>query len=383
MLAIIIATIVFEVMKPKPIDWRFTLAGKDKIPYGTFVLKNTINDIFPNQKIYTNRETTFEYTNSKKYKNNTKNYIYITNEFKIDKLETETILNLVNNGNNIFIAAHHFGKIFSDTLNFEINNSNLFDTISKINFYNKKLKSKKAFKYGKSASNVTFKKIDTLNMQVLAYSEKNNTPILLRQKMGTGFIYLSSTPEIFTNYGMVTEKNYEFAYKTLSYLPIKDVVWDEYYKPFKKEDTSLLNVIYKMPGIKTAYILLLISVLVFVFFTSKRRQRIIPIVKPFENKTLEFAETIGRVYYNSKNHKDIAEKKYQYFANFVKLRYNINITENETINYDIVSEKTAVESELIKKLLLTYDKINKLEKISAEQLNSFNNYIEDFYDKCK
>jgi len=380
--AILIVTIVFEVMKPKPIDWRFTLEAKDKIPYGTYVLKKTIKDIFPKQKIYTNKKTTFQYKNHLDYNSTTRNYIYIANEFKIGKLEIETILNLVKNGNNVFISAHHFGKLFSDTLNFKVDNTALFDTSSTMNFYNKSLKRRIDYEYGKSASNITFKEIDTLKMQVLAYS-KNKNPILVRQKIGGAHIYINTTPEIFTNYAMVTEKNYEFAYKTLSYLPIEDIVWDEYYKPFRKNNKSLLSVIYEMPGIKTAYIILLITALVFVFFTAKRKQRIIPIIKPYENKTLEFVETIGRVYYNSKNHKGIAEKKYQYFSNFIKRKYNINISGNEIISYGKISEKTAVEINVIKKLLLTYDKINKLEKISAEQLNNFNNYIEDFYDKCK
>jgi hypothetical protein len=380
--AILIATIVFEVMKPKPIDWRFTLEAKDKIPYGTYVLKKTIRDLFPKQKIYTNKKTTFQYKSHLKYKSITRNYIYITNEFKIDKLETKTILNLVHDGNNIIIAAHHFGKLFSDTLNFLVDNTVLFDTSTTMNFYNRNLKRKKDYEYGKSASNIFFKEIDTLKMQVLAYS-KNKKPILVRQKIGAAYIYICTTPEIFTNYAMVTEKNYGLTYKILSYLPIEDLVWDEYYKPFRKNNKSLLSVIYKMQGIKVAYIIALITALIFVLFTAKRRQRIIPIIKPYENKTLEFVETIGRVYYNSKNHKDIAEKKHQYFLNFIKRLYNINLSENETINYDRISEKTAVEVDLIKKLLLTYDKINKLEKISAEQLNNFNNYIEDFYDKCK
>lgn len=380
--AILIATIIFEIMKPKPFDWRFTLEAKDKIPFGTYVLRKTIKDIFPKQKVYTNNKTTYEYVSSHEKNNKQNNFIYITNEFNIDKLEIETILNLANKGNNVLISAHYFGKKFADTLNFSVDNINLFDTSSVINFYNRSLKRTKGFEYGKSSSNVYFNKIDTSTMQVLAHS-LNNEVVLVRKKVGEGFIYLNSTPEVFTNYGMVTEQNYEFAYKILSYLPIKEVIWDKYYKPFRKENKSLLSVIFEMPGIKTAYILLLITALIFVFFTAKRKQRIIPIIKPYENKTLEFVETIGRVYFNSKNHKDIAEKKYQYFTHFVKTRYNINLFEIENVNFDFVSEKTAVESGLIKKLLLTYDKIYKLEKISAEQLNNFNNYIEDFYDKCK
>jgi len=380
--AILIATIIFEMMKPKPIDWRFTLEAKDKIPYGTYVLNKTIKDIFPNKRILKNRKTTYEYYNSESNKIDIKNFIYITKKFNIDKLETEVILSLANMGNNIFISAHSFSKIFSDTLNFSVKNINLFDTTSNLNFYNKKLKREKTYHYGKVSTNIYFDKIDTLRMRVLAFSEENKI-IYIKQRVGKGYVYINSTPEIFTNYAMVTERNFDFAYKTLSYLPIKDVVWDAYYKPFQKQNKNMLHVIFSMPGIKIAYILMLITTIIFVLFTAKRKQRIIPIIKPYENKTLDFIETIGRVYYNSKNHKDIAEKKYQYFNNFLLRRYNINLSKNENLNYNKISEKTNVDINLIKKLLLTYNKINKLEKISDEQLNIFNNYIEDFYDNCK
>ncbi len=381
-LAILIATIVFETMKPKPIDWRFTLEAKDKIPYGTYVLKQTIKDIFPNKRIYTNKKTTYQYINSISNKKDIKNYIYISNDFNVDKLETKTILNLAEKGNNIFISAHYFSDAFSDTLKFSTRRSGIFDTTTNLNFYNKSLKRKKDYYYSKIVSNIHFSKFDTTNVKAIAFSD-NNEIVIIKQKVGNGNIFINTTPEIFTNYAMITENNYEFAYKALSYLPIKNVVFDEYYKPFRKSNKSLLSVIYEMPGLKTAYILMLITVIFFVFFTAKRRQRIIPIIKPYENKTLEFVETIGRVYFNSKNHKDIAEKKYQYFCTFLLQKYNINIINNESVNYDFVSEKTTVDIDTIKKLLLSYNKINKLEKISAEQLNKFNNYIEDFYDKCK
>ena len=49
--------IIFEIMKPKPVDWRFTLEREDKIPYGTFVLFNTLEDIFPGKTVEETKET--------------------------------------------------------------------------------------------------------------------------------------------------------------------------------------------------------------------------------------------------------------------------------------------------------------------------------------
>ena len=377
---ILILTIVIEILKPKPIDWSFNLVSEKKAPYGTYVLFNTIKDLFPNKKITKNKRTAYEYNKSKQA--NTNNFIYIAHNFDIDELETETMLRLLEEGNNLFISAHFFSSFFTDTFTFSIDNSAFFDTISNLNFYNRNLKSPKPYFFGKTAANYFFKEFDTANFQVLAFS-KDDRPTFIKQNFGRGILFLNTTPEVFTNYAMVTEKNYEYAYKALSYLPEKDIVWDEYYKPVKKQNKTELSVIFDHPSFKAGYILLIVTTIVFGFFTIKRRQRIIPIIKPFQNKTLEFVETIGHVYFHSKNHKDIALKKYRYFKTFLYNKYNVNLADNEHVNIEHVSEKTGVKEDSIKKVLLAHGKINKLEKISAEQLNIFNNSIEDFYDNCK
>jgi len=377
---ILIITIIIELTKTKPTDWRFTLESKEKEPYGTFVLFNTLNELFPEQKIKINKRTTYEFSKNKDIKKHT--FIYISDAFFSDKLETETILDILKNGNTIFISAHYFSNGLADTLGFSVDNSVFFDTTSNLNFYNNKLKRKEPYFFNKAAANYFFESFDTTNTEILAFSKKDR-PTFIQQKFGSGNLFINTTPEVFTNYAMITEKNYEYAFKCLSYLPDNDIVWDEYYKPFRKLKKTELSVIFDNPSFKTAYILLLFITAIFVIFTIKRRQRIIPIIKPFKNRTIEFVETIGRVYYNSKNHKDIAIKKYHYFKSFLFNRYNINLEQKEENIYEKLSEKTGVNEEITKKVLLTFAKINKLEKISPEQLNLFNNHIEDFYDNCK
>ncbi len=378
---VLILTIVFEIMKPKQIDWTFNLEASKKSPYGTFVLFNTIQEIFPNKKIITNKKTTTEFNNNKN--KILKNYIYISDVFSADKLETKTILNILNKGNSVFISAHDFSRVFKDTFKISVKYTSFFDTIGNYNFYNKKLKRKNPFFFGKSASKNVFSGFNGCKTEVLAFS-KNKEPIFIKQTFDKGgVLYLNTSPEIFTNYGMVTEKNFEFTYKSLSYLKLNDIVWDEYYKPFRKRNKGKLDFIFNSQSLKIAYIILLVTTGIFVFFTIKRRQRIIPIIKPFENKTLEFVETISSVYFNSKNHKDIALKKHQHLKYFLFNKYFIKLPENKDVDYNIIAEKTGVHIDIVKKVLQTYTKINKLEKISQQELNNFNNSIEDFYENCK
>ncbi len=377
---ILITIIVVEVYKPKPIDWRFTLEQKDKIPYGTYVLFNTINDIFPDQKITVNTKTTWELTNEQDA--DLKNYLYIAETFNLDKLETLTLLDLAEKGNNIFISSHRFAGLFPDTLKFNVSYASFNDSISKLNFYNKKLKRSFPYVFKKSASFNIFKKLDTTNCEILAYDKKQNV-VFFRQAYGKGFFYISSVPEVFTNYAMITEKNYEFTYKMLSYLPVRNTIWDEYYKPFRKEKKSSLSFFLGEKSLKTAYYMLLLTILLFVIFSAKRKQRIIPIIKPYKNKTSEFVHTISGLYYKSKNHKDIALKRFRYLNNFLQNKYNVNLSDNEDISIEKTALKTGMDSDLLKKLLFDHSKITKLETISEQQLITFNKIIEDIYIQCQ
>lgn len=377
---ILILISVFEVMKPKQIDWRFTLEQKDKIPYGTYVLFNTINDIFPEKKIFINKKTTWELT--KEENESKKNYIYISKLFQIDKLETLTLLDLAEKGNIIFISSHNFSRKFSDTLNFKTGWSALYDTVSNFNFYNGKLKRNTPYIFTKSASFISFNQIDTANCEILAFDKGKNV-IFFRQQYGNGYFYISTCPEVFTNYAVITEKNYEFAYKMLSYLPVRNTVWDEYYKPYRKSKKTALSFLLEERSLKTGYYLLLFTTLLFVFFTAKRKQRIIPIIKPYENKTLEFVKTISGLYYKAKNHKDIALKRFIYLNKFLQNKYNVNLSDTDNVNLQKTAQKIGVETDLLKKFLSYLTKINNLEDISSETLISFNKIIEKIYEKCK
>ncbi len=48
---IILGLFIFELQRPKVIDWRVTLDNSGKNPYSTYVLFNTLKDIFPQKKL--------------------------------------------------------------------------------------------------------------------------------------------------------------------------------------------------------------------------------------------------------------------------------------------------------------------------------------------
>ena len=62
----------------------------------------------------------------------------------------------------------------------------------------------------------------------------------------------------------------------------------------------------KHPPLQYAFWLSLLLLLLYILFAGKRMQRIIPLVKPNENTTVTFTETIGRLYLQKKDNKNIA-----------------------------------------------------------------------------
>ena len=98
---------------------------------------------------------------------------------------------------------------------------------------------------------------------------------------------------------------------------------------------------------------------------------------------MAFVRTISGLYHKSKNHKDIAQKRFTYLNNFLKQKYNVNLIDSENVNIEKTAKKTGTDTDLLKKLLSYRKKINKHETISAENLTAFNKIIEDIYETCE
>ena len=75
--------------------------------------------------------------------------------------------------------------------------------------------------------------------------------------------------------------------------------------------------------------LTLLGLLLFCVFYARRRQRVIPVVKQPENKSLEFVQLIGTLYYQKHENLDLLQKKYGYFAELVRRQLLIDIDDED------------------------------------------------------
>ena len=372
------------VLSPKPIDWGLSFSKKDKIPFGNSILFSELGQLFPESEISTSHSAIYNYFDDSIVSK--VNVIYITNEFKPNRLDVDRLLSVVNKGSNVFIAAVEFVNLLEDTLGFKLKEEIDFNLLKKdsttLSLVNTKLKSAWGYTYKKAYHKSYFTKYDTLKTTVLGLGDKAKTNFI-KVKYGLGTFFLNTNPLAFTNYNLLVDKNYEYVFKSLSYLPNSAVVWDEHYKVKAVVSSSVFRYILSQKGLRYAWYILLFGLVTYMVFGAKRRQRMIPIVNPPQNTTLTFIETIGRLYFRRRNHLDIAKKKYTYFLEFLRTKYYVNTSGfNEELFHEI-AEKCDVPLRSVKQLFEIAQKLEHINSISEEDLEQFNKKIEFFYDKCK
>ena len=398
-----IGLILLQVLAPKPINWNQTFMKKDNIPFGTSALYDILPSIFPGQEISTETFPIYNVLTDEDFSASPemtkRNYIIINNAFEPDKLDTRELLEFVENGNSVFIAANYFSGKFADTLKVETDNYygitetfkndsiNLsrfykpYDTAA-INFINPLLKRKADYIYSKGIDNTYFNSFDTAKTSVLG-NNINNKINFIKIKWGKGTIFLSTVPEVFTNYLFVNKKNYDYPYKALSYLPNQAIIWDEHYKAGNVKKESSLRVVFNNPALRSAYYVLLLSLLIFIVIGIKRKQRIIPVVEPLRNTTLDFVDIVGTLYYQTGNHKNISDKKIIYFLEFIRSTFQVKTNLYDDTFIDRITNLSGIERQKVHDLFYYFADVSVKQSISQQELLKLNRMIEEFHKKNK
>jgi hypothetical protein len=86
-------------------------------------------------------------------------------------------------------------------------------------------------------------------------------------------------------------------------------------------DDSPLSYIFSKPALKCAWLTFIFGMFFFMVFNAKRKQRIVPIIKPLPNTTIDFTKTIGNLYYQEGDHDTIINKKIIYFLEKIRGQY--------------------------------------------------------------
>ena len=378
-----VALIAINHYSPKPVDWTLTCNISSKTPYGCYILNDLFGTLFPKQQIEYNEDGFFTSLDSNSVEN--KNMIVITADFNPDKYDLGALLKYVAKGKDIFISSANFGHLFLDTLKIKLSSPIIDTSIFRNNkdrliLLNRNLQNDSGFHYNKKLPVISIASFDTIHSLKLGTDKEGNLNFICT-KFGSGKIYFHTQPLVFTNYHLLNG-NIEYAAKALSYLPIRTTVWDNYYKPDRFVNSSPMRYILSQPPLQSAYYLLLITLLVYMAIESKRRQRVIHVILPIENKSLQFIQTIGSLYYKQRDNADLAKKQSLYFKDYLRERYfltGISATHDCAV---MVSAKSGVTTDIVKRILETMEAFELAQKVSDDELVGLNRDIEMFYKQC-
>ena len=201
-------------------------------------------------------------------------------------------------------------------------------------------------------------------------------PAAVSVPYGKGEVIFVSSPLLFTNYGMLEGNTSVYIFRLMSYLADLPVYRTEAYV---KTDAMLVaeqspfREFIKRPPLRWALYLALLGVVLFMIFTARRRQRVIPIMSKPANRSLEFIQLIGTLYYQRKDHVNLVRKKFKLFAEELRKTAGVDISDVNTDDseYLLLAEKTGMNSDRLKKVIRQIRLVLHSEgNISVEEMRS-------------
>lgn len=383
LLGITILVVFIRLLQPQPIDWSEGYSNEEKKPYGGYILFNELSSLFPNRAIEINDKPIFEYIVQKRIHNQ----VYLNSNFEIDEFEMNILLNSVKRGNNVFISAWQLSDSFSDSLNLRLNNSfpavnltnNALDSIlqNPVTFTNKNLAKNTSWTFPVGLTETYIASFDTSSTTILGLID-NERVNFARIDVGNGSIFIHTNPYFFTNYFLRDIDTFRYAFTALSYLPKKDVIWDEYYKVNRVDFSSPLSYVVLQPNLRWAWFISLFGLIIYLIFGAKRKQRIIPELKAVSNTSIQFTTTIANLYMNNGTHKELLEKKILFFKDYI--RNNLNIKTDDSDDSIVkVSNRSGIDLKIIKDLFSLIHTAEKETTISSNRLKQVTDQIDWFY----
>ena len=334
----LIMGLFFSCSQEKKTNWAVSLDSKSKDPYGCFIANNMLPSIFPDADISTSKnfiqriDEIVNQTSTYSAKNNL--VIVVTQNISLTDSELDKVQSYIAMGNYLLILSTNFSE--NITHHFQVEPTSEyhqeFDASDKQETTNKySIRFNAAFKtynfVGRNSQDFFTRDTsysDSLNS--IGFINNSQNPNIIRQ--GNFIIGLNNLA--FTNHFLLQNNNREYYEKLLSYFPeyVSSVSWFSMKKYNNHEDDeSSLSKLLKNPSIRYTFFIILGLLIIYTLFESKRRQKIIPVLPPNTNSSLEFAETIGMLYYNKKDNANLSEKMIQYYLEYLRSKYSLKTNE--------------------------------------------------------
>jgi hypothetical protein len=379
--ALFVVVLLFQLSAPPKYSWKETFGAKDKNPFGCYVFDSVM------RASTHDRYTVSTRTLAQISKDEETHSVLLSEATSFDRIDIISIKNICHKGATVMIASSSnyndtqfeeaFGMVTDGGyyLDFDklkqsfLNDSN--------NYKNSIIWNGKGYDKQSYPSNSLIatgyvslqkdkKQFKVLAFRTLSYNEIGGEnvsvdkcpPIAVSRKIGKGTLILTSSPLLFTNYA-ITSKDIMTPYYVMRMmsqmkgLPIERTT--AYISGSRsEEEVSPLSFFLNQKPLRTALYISLLLIVVFMIFTARRRQRIIPIITKPVNRSLDFVKQIGMMYYQHHDNAYLVGRKFDFICSDLRRIYDIDILDNEADerNFAIISQQTGLSKERIKEIIL-------------------------------
>ncbi len=388
-LGLLVVIMTSTATKPlRRMDERVTLREHDKIPYGTHVAKELLSSLFPDAHVLFDKRSPGNWDSLETTEAN-QAVILIADYFDADKDELNELARFVKRGNYVFIITRagsdelpdYFNCSYSVSSDFEASYSDSLQlklekpAFSSDSFYTYPGKRRESYFYY----------VDTAHTAILGRNEKGR-PNFIQLNRGKGSFFIHAAPLAFSNYFILHKNNITYYQQVFSVLPknIRAILWNEYYlekpqNPMDDKEPNWLGALFSYPSFKWGLLVGFFTLALFILLGMRRRQRMIaPHEKP-HNDSLDFVKTLGRLYYDRKDHKNLAMKMATHFFEHIRSTYKIPTHTTDADFIQALYFKSGYPVEEIQKIITTIDNIKRAPAIMDWQLTDFHKQVEAFY----
>ena len=406
--------------EPKTV-WNVSLDRDNKAPYGTYITRTSLPYYFPDAHIedisrrfrYTSIDQGMQY-----HGDSTALFVMLGLEYYLSDEEWIKLKEFISIGNEVFIISSTLDNKIEQALNCTLNGGAEEYPLSKYNtgadnVQALSLMPDTTVKYGhkgraltgnfslkttaaeiatadadsakladySSEPQVAESEGDTFSRSPVVLGKSKNTANFIRYAYGSGHITLLAAPLAMSNYFLLQKNNRNYLDGIWHSFPasISHIYWNEYYK--RSTEGSDLGVLWRYPATRWALILAISTLLAYVLFGLKRRQRIVPVIKPVENASVSFVETVGRLYYNKSNHANLAEKMIQHFMEWVRSYYYLDTSHlNDVFVKQLVSKSGKSEAEVQQLVQSIHDIRLGSVAVTEAYLYQLHSLLQSFYD---
>ncbi|MDX2286036.1 MAG: hypothetical protein NW241_17850 [Bacteroidia bacterium] len=358
----------------QPVDWKPTYASADSAPFASSLLLHLLDGRVPGDTVLPVRMRLFERL-AFEFDPETA-YLLVGKRAYLDSLDIAELIRYAERGHSVLIAADQLPEALADTLGLI-----------------------QLPEPSGPADSLTVQAGQDMQTRIpawhLAYvfsawppdaapliRTADGNALALRIPVGSGQVLACLSPRMFTNYYLLHPEWISLPDQVLASVEGRLLLWDEFYKsrrgstPPRRPDEprpNLLAYFMQHAALRWALITAFAGLLLYVFSEGKRLQRVIPVIRPRPNTSLQFADTIGRLYFQRGDHRNLAEKKIRILLEHIRTHYGMHPP--PALNHESfisqLARKSGHSTGAVRKLCRQVDLLRAAGEIDAEQLTAF------------